>query len=87
MRHLRHAFHDGSQSAVAADDGVHDVLAAEPREKRAVVSLDRLAQLFQLSQPTIVLDGDGERLEQRPQHRFVLLMEGTGRLGRQDQDA
>ena len=68
---LRHAVHDGPQARVLADDGIGHVLPIEPRQQRAFVGFEGLAQSCHLMQPGVVRQSHTDRVEERLRERFV----------------
>ena len=68
---LLDALHHAAQAGARADDGVGDVLAIEPRQQRALVGLERLAQARELVEARVVRQRDAKRLEQRLRERLV----------------
>src|SRR5262245_6373562 len=69
-----------------AHDRVDDVLALEAREQRAVLGLDGLAEAPQLLEAAVVLERDGEGLEEGLHHRGVRREEGLALRRDQGED-
>ncbi len=79
--------HHRPQPGLRADDRIADVVPVQSREQRPLVGLERLAKRDQLAQPVVVLQRDGERLQQRLHQLFVLVPQLMPRRGEKQQEA